>query len=74
MSEELVTLHSSGALPGIPGEHATGTYLVDWEARTLTPAYATQPLVEEPLQGDLQAGEAPQLDNTLAADQSGTQA
>ena len=57
MSEELITLHSAGALPGIPGEHAAGSYWVDYGARTIRPAQPldTQP---EPLQGgDLQAGD-----------------
>lgn len=71
---EQITLHTPGPIPGIPGDHAPGVYKIDWQERTITPVYATQPLVEEPLQGDLQAGEAPQPDNTLAADQSGIQA
>ena len=56
MSEELITLPSAGALPGIPGEHAAGSYWVDYAARTIRPAQSldTQP---EPLQGGLQAGD-----------------
>lgn len=38
MSEETITLYSAGSLPGIPGDHAPGTYLVDYEARTIRPA------------------------------------
>jgi|SRR5580765_3562831 len=34
---ETVTLHSGGAVPGIPGEHGPGTYLINWLERTITP-------------------------------------
>lgn len=34
---ERITLHSPGPIPGIPGEHAPGTYYVDWQERTITP-------------------------------------
>jgi hypothetical protein len=35
MAEETVVLHGPGSLPGIPGEHGPGVYLVDYEARTI---------------------------------------
>jgi len=35
--QEEVILFSAGAIPGIPGEHAAGQYLVDWGTRTITP-------------------------------------
>lgn len=66
MPEELITLPSAGALPGIPGEHAAGSYLVDWDARTIRPAqpFDAQPepahQTEALLQGDLQAGDVAQ--------------
>lgn len=38
MPEQPITLHSPGALPGIPGpDHAPGNYLVDYDARTIRP-------------------------------------
>ncbi len=33
--EEQITLVTPGSLPGIPGYHAPGTYLVDYTERTL---------------------------------------
>lgn len=33
--EEQIILPSRGCLPGIPGEHAPGIYLVDYDARTM---------------------------------------
>lgn len=36
-NQEIVTLHSPGPLPGIPGaSHGPGTFLVDYTARTAT--------------------------------------
>lgn len=33
---DILTLHSPGPIPGIPGEsHGPGTFLVDYEARTI---------------------------------------
>lgn len=32
---ELVTLHSAGSIPGIPGEHGVGRYLVHLGERTI---------------------------------------
>jgi len=40
MQEELV-LHSPGAIPGIPGEHGPGVYLVDYDERTIKPKEAS---------------------------------
>jgi len=62
MSEELIILPSAGALPGIPGEYAAGSYWVDRDARTIRPAQLVDPQpepaqsTETPLQGDSQAG------------------
>ena len=39
---ETITLHAAGAIPGIAGEHAPGTYTVDYTARTITPLVETQ--------------------------------
>lgn len=58
MPETLISLPSSGALPGIPGpDHAPGDYLVDYDARTIRPVPAidtsgpTEPLLSiEPTQ------------------------
>lgn len=36
-SLEEVTLHSAGAIPGIPGSHGPGRYLVNWLERTISP-------------------------------------
>lgn len=33
--EQEITLPSAGSLPGIPGSHAPGVYLVDYETRTI---------------------------------------
>jgi len=43
---ETITLTSPGAIPGIPGWHGPGSYIVDWEARTITPVAPETP--EEP--------------------------
>jgi hypothetical protein len=43
MSEQPITLPTGGGLPGIPGDHAPGNYLVDYVERTIRPA----PLVED---------------------------
>lgn len=32
---EEVTLPTGGSLPGIPGTHGPGRYLIDWAARTI---------------------------------------
>lgn len=37
MPEERISLPSAGSIPGIPGSHGAGEYLVDWEARTVRP-------------------------------------
>lgn len=41
MSEEeakpTVVLPTGGSIPGIPGTHAPGRYIIDWVERTLTP-------------------------------------
>jgi hypothetical protein len=34
---ETVALPTGGSIPGIPGSHGPGTYLIDWLARTITP-------------------------------------
>lgn len=34
---EYVTLPSGGSIPGIPGSHGPGRYIIDWIERTLTP-------------------------------------
>lgn len=31
-------LHDSGSIPGIPGAHGRGSYVIDWQERTITPA------------------------------------
>ncbi len=57
-NQEMVTLVAPGPLPGIPGaSHGPGTFLVDYDARTVTE------ILPEP-----QAGEASTQD---AADTSG---
>ena len=33
---EDVIIHSPGAIAGVPGDHAPGMYLIDWEERTVT--------------------------------------
>lgn len=40
---EETTLHSPGPIPGIPGDHGPGTYLVNWQERTATPVFPSQP-------------------------------
>lgn len=34
---EYVTLPTGGSIPGIPGQHGPGRYVIDWIERTLTP-------------------------------------
>lgn len=34
---EIVHLPTGGSIPGIPGTHAPGRYIIDWIKRTLTP-------------------------------------
>lgn len=52
---ETVTLASAGSIPGIPGQHGPGTYLVDWLKRTATPVVGSiidrveQPVHPEPV-------------------------
>jgi hypothetical protein len=57
IKEEEITLLAPGSLPGIPGTHAPGTYLVDYTARTIrekpvqdapAPVQEIAPPVEEP--------------------------
>jgi hypothetical protein len=43
MPETPITLPTGGSLPGIPGDHAPGSYLVDYDLRTIRPV----PLVED---------------------------
>ena len=45
---EIVTLHSAGPIPGIPGgSRGAGRYLVDWIERTATPVIdAAESVVE----------------------------
>lgn len=43
MPEQPITLPTGGGLPGIPGDHAPGNYLVDYDARTIRPV-DTEPL------------------------------
>lgn len=53
---EEIVLHSAGSIPGIPGSHGPGRYLVNWLERTISPivdavekeiAKETQPEAEE---------------------------
>lgn len=37
MTEEEVYLPSSGNIPGLPGNHGPGWYLIDYENRTIRP-------------------------------------
>lgn len=34
---EHVTLPTGGSIPGIPGTHGPGRYIIDWAERALTP-------------------------------------
>lgn len=34
---EIVQLHTAGSVPGIPGSHGPGRYLVNWLTREITP-------------------------------------
>lgn len=34
---ETVALPTGGSIPGIPGDHGPGSYIIDWLARTITP-------------------------------------
>ncbi len=44
---ETVTLPTGGSIPGIPGTHAPGRYIIDWIERTLTPVVdAVESVVE----------------------------
>ena len=36
LAEEII-LHSAGPIPGLPGLHAPGSYLVNWRERTIAP-------------------------------------
>lgn len=47
--QEIVTLHAPGALPGIPGEsHGPGTFLVDYDTRTIEEVQPPEAPVEPP--------------------------
>lgn len=35
---QIVTLPTGGSIPGIPGSHGPGRYIINWIERTLTPA------------------------------------
>lgn len=40
--QETVILHSPGPIPGLPGaSHGPGVFLIDWDARTITPIEVT---------------------------------
>lgn len=44
---ETVTLPTGGSVPGIPGTHGPGRYIVNWIERTLTPLeHAVENVVE----------------------------
>lgn len=43
MAEERIYLPSPGSIPGIPGSHGAGDYLVDWDARTVRAFEEAQP-------------------------------
>lgn len=48
---ETITIYAAGSIPGIPGEHPAGTYIVDYAARTITQVLIETPeLPEEPAQ------------------------
>lgn len=48
-TQETIILHAAGSIPGIPGVHGAGAYLVDYEARTATPvADESTPEPEQP--------------------------
>lgn len=50
--QEVIILHTPGSIPGIPGEsHGPGTFLVDWDTRTieeLVPPVSEVPPEEQP--------------------------
>jgi hypothetical protein len=45
---ESITLPSTGSLPGIPGSHAPGAYIIDWETRTIAPQSTVETVQETP--------------------------
>jgi hypothetical protein len=57
MAEELLYLTSPGSLPGLPGEHGAGSYLVDYAARTIRPASESEAAAEAPNPG----GDGPEI-------------
>lgn len=59
---ETITLPTGGAIPGIPGHHGPGAYLVDWLERTATPIiHAIEAAVERAEQDIQPEAEQPAL-------------
>jgi hypothetical protein len=58
--QETVTLHAPGAIPGIPGEsHGPGTFLVDYDARTIEEVKQAEPTEAQPPQKQVEQEQAP---------------
>lgn len=61
--QQFIYLPVGGAVPGIPGDHGPGTYLVDWTERTITPVNVnvqpSAPPTEQPVE-DAPTSEQPE--------------
>lgn len=71
MSEEptqptTVHLPSGGSIPGIPGEHGPGTYLVDWIKRTIQRVEDAAEAVIEHVEEAVHPASPPPADTTPA--------
>lgn len=61
--EETISLPTAGAIPGIPGEHAAGIYLINWAERSIRPVAQDMPPEPEPV-----AEEEPKETQPLASE------
>lgn len=68
---QTIHLVSPGSIPGIPGDHAPGDYIVDYVARTITPVHPpTTGLDAQPAETETETqlqAEVAQLQEELAS-------
>lgn len=63
---EFVLLHDSGSIPGIPGSHGRGSYVIDWQERAIHPAASLEDYVQS-LESAQPDEESTELDASVSA-------